>query len=89
MLKRDVYFIYTFDLCRLTIRPLHPPHQNKSIGEEKFISLLSGYYDTYTNAGGNFDALVIYYRKHLDDDSAGLVDEWLVGTSYVAKLNLN
>ena len=61
----------------------------KSIGEEKFISLLSGYYDTYTNAGGNFDALVIYYRKHLDDDSARLVDEWLVGTSYVAKLNLN
>jgi hypothetical protein len=61
----------------------------KSLGEEKFISLLSGYYDAYTNGGGNFDALVTFYRKHVGHESARLVDEWLIGTGYVAKLKLN
>jgi hypothetical protein len=61
----------------------------RSLGEKKFISLLNGYYGAYSNGGGNFDALAAYYRKHLNDDSARLVDEWLVGTSYIAKLKLN
>jgi hypothetical protein len=61
----------------------------QSLGEEKFISLLNGYYSAYTNGGGNFDALVAYYRKHAGSDSARLIDEWLVGTNYVAKLKLN
>jgi hypothetical protein len=61
----------------------------RSLGEEKFISLLNGYYGAYTNGGGNFDALVTYYRKHVGDDFARLVDEWLVGTDYVTKLKVN
>lgn len=61
----------------------------KSLGEEKFISLLNGYYGAYSNGGGNFDALVAYCRKHSGNDYARLVDEWLVGTNYVAKLKVN
>jgi hypothetical protein len=61
----------------------------KSLGEEKFIDLLSGYYRAHKNGGGSFNALVAYYREHLRDDSARLVDDWLVGTNYVAKLKMN
>jgi hypothetical protein len=61
----------------------------KSLGEEKFIGLLNGYYGDHTGGRGNFDALVVYYREHLRDDSARLVEEWLVGTGYVAKLKVN
>ena len=61
----------------------------KSLGEEIFFDLLSGYCDAYKNGGGNFDTLVVYYRKHVGGDSARLVDEWLVGTGYVARLKVN
>ena len=41
-----------------------------------------------TGTAGNFDAMVAYYREHAGGESAKLVDEWLVGTGYVAKLML-
>lgn len=61
----------------------------KSMGEDKFIGLLRGYYDTFKNGGGNFDALVAYYREHAGGESAKLVDKWLVGTGYVTELKLD
>jgi hypothetical protein len=61
----------------------------KSLGEEEFIGLLRGYYGAHMDGGGNFDALVEYYREHLPDDSANLVDQWLVETGYVTKLKVN
>jgi hypothetical protein len=61
----------------------------ESLGEEKFIGLLKGYYSAYTDGGANFDTLVAYYRENVGGDSAKLVDEWLVGTGYVAKLKVN
>ena len=60
----------------------------KSLGEDEFIALLRGYYDAYRKGGGNFNAMLAYYREHAGAESAKLVDEWLVGTGYVAKLKV-
>ena len=60
-----------------------------SLGEEKFIDLIDGYYKEYAGGMGSFDNMMSYYRKNLPDESAELVDEWLVGTRYIAKLAAN
>jgi aminopeptidase N len=58
----------------------------KSLGEEAFIELLAGFYERHRENGADFDMLSAYFGEHLDGEAAVLVEEWLVGTSYVEHL---
>jgi hypothetical protein len=56
------------------------------LGEEKFIDLLSGFYNANKDSGADFNTMRDYYRQHVVGDAAKLLEEWLVGTSYVQKI---
>jgi hypothetical protein len=58
----------------------------KILGEDKFIALLRGFYDSYKDSGAGFSTLLNYYRQHVDGDAAKLVEDWLTGTTFVQQI---
>jgi aminopeptidase N len=58
----------------------------QALGEERFIDLLSGYYNAFKETGGDFNTLRNYYLQHLDGNAAQLVEGWLAGTAYVDRI---